>query len=54
MCMYMVYYSLSPGGSGADPGEARATFSSSAKVGGDQRMLVRLGEHNQGQSPPAL
>lgn len=44
----------SPGGSRADPGEARAAFGRSAEAGGDQRVLVRPREHNQGQGPPAF
>lgn len=45
---------MSPGRSGADPGETWATFSCSAEAGGDQRVLVWPGEHNQGQGPSAL
>lgn len=42
------------GGSGADPGEAGAASRRPAEAGGDQGVLVRPGEHHQGQGPPAL
>ena len=45
---------LAPGGSGADPGEAGAASGRPAEAGGDQRVLVRPGEHHQGQGAPAL
>lgn len=45
---------LSPGGSGADPGEAGAAFSRPAEARRNQRVLVRPGNHNQGKGPPTL
>lgn len=45
---------LSPGGSGADPGEAGAASSRPAEARRNQRVLVRPGNHDQGKGPPTL
>lgn len=48
------YGFVSPGGSGPDPREAGAALGRAAEAGGDPGMLVRPGEHDQGQGPAAL